>query len=135
MRLFRLCLSIIIFISFDFSIAIGQSAIHPFSIHDMLAMDRLSDPQVSPDGKWIVFVLRETDLEANKGRTDLWLVGIDGKALRQFTTHPESDSSPRWAPDGKSIFFLSSRYGYKKLATIGKCPTCSIKGSLSNSLS
>ena len=82
---------------------------HPFSIHDMLAMDRISDPQVSPDGQYIAFVLRKTDLEADKGRTDLWLVGADGAGLRRLTTHPENDSNPRWAPDGKSIYFLSSR--------------------------
>jgi dipeptidyl aminopeptidase/acylaminoacyl peptidase len=82
---------------------------HPFSIDDMLAMDRISDPQVSPDGQYIAFVLRKTDLEANKGRTDLWLVGADGAGLRRLTTHPENDSNPRWAPDGKSIYFLSSR--------------------------
>ena len=82
---------------------------HPFSIDDMLAMDRISDPQVSPDGQYIAFVLRKTDLEANRGRTDLWLVGADGAGLRRLTTHPENDSNPRWAPDGKSIYFLSSR--------------------------
>ncbi|MDZ7292579.1 MAG: S9 family peptidase [candidate division KSB1 bacterium] len=84
---------------------------HPFSVHDMLAMDRLSEPQVSPDGKWVVFTLRKTDLEANRGRTDLWLVGTDGAGLRQLTTHPASDYSPQWAPDGKSIYFLSTRSG------------------------
>ena len=82
---------------------------HPFCVHDMLAMDRISDPQVSPDGQYIVFVLRKTDLEADKGRTDLWLIGADGAGLRRLTTHPENDSNPRWAPDGKSIYFLSSR--------------------------
>jgi dipeptidyl aminopeptidase/acylaminoacyl peptidase len=82
---------------------------HPFSIHDMLAMDRLSDPQVSPDGKWIAFVLRKTDLEANRGRTDLWLVGTDGKKLRRLTTRPDSDTNPRWASDSKSLYFLSTR--------------------------
>ena len=41
----------------------GQT--HPFSIHDMLAMDRISDPQVSPDGEWVVFVLRKTAVEAD----------------------------------------------------------------------
>ncbi len=82
---------------------------HPFSVHDMLAMDRISDPQVSPDGKWVVFVLRNTDIEANKGRTDLWLVGSDGTKLRQLTTHPEADTNPRWAADSKTIFFISSR--------------------------
>ena len=49
---------------------------HPFSVHDMLAMDRISDPRVSPDGQRVVFVLRTTDLVANRGRTDLWLVSI-----------------------------------------------------------
>ena len=89
--------------------ASGLDQAHPFSIHDMLAMDRLSDPQVSPDGKWIAFVLRKTDLEEDKGRTDLWLVGADGTALRRLTSHKASDSNPRWAPDGKSIWFVSAR--------------------------
>ena len=84
---------------------------HAFSIHDMLAMDRLSEPQVSPDGKWVVFTLRKTDLAANRGRTDLWLVGIDGTGLRQLTVNPASDFSPQWARDGKSIWFMSTRSG------------------------
>ncbi len=84
---------------------------HPFSIHDMLAMDRISEPQVSPDGKWAVFTLRKTDLAANRGRTDLWLVGIDGASLRQLTVNPASDFSPQWARDGKSIWFISTRSG------------------------
>jgi len=88
---------------------------HPFSIHDMLAMDRISDPQVSPDGKWIVFTLRTTDLEANKGRTDLWLVGVDGKGLRRLTTHPAGDFNPRWSPCGKLICFLSTRSGSSQI--------------------
>ncbi|RIK64578.1 MAG: peptidase S9 [Planctomycetota bacterium] len=84
---------------------------HPFSVHDMLAMDRISDHQVSPDGKRVVFVLRTTDLEANKGRTDLWLVHGDGTGLRRLTSHPDADVNPRWLPDGKSIVFLSTRSG------------------------
>jgi len=87
----------------------SSSGTHPFSIHDMLAMDRLSDPQVSPNGKLIVFTLRTTDLEADKGRTDLWLVGTGGTNLRRLTSHPDGDFNPRWAPDGKSIWFISTR--------------------------
>jgi dipeptidyl aminopeptidase/acylaminoacyl peptidase len=82
---------------------------HPFSVDDMLAMDRISDPQVSPDGEQIVFTLRKTDLDANKGRTNLWLVGVDGNNLRQLTSHKKNDSSPRWSPDGKSVWFISGR--------------------------
>jgi dipeptidyl aminopeptidase/acylaminoacyl peptidase len=87
----------------------SSSGTHPFSVHDMLAMDRLSDPQVSPDGRFIVFTLRKTDLEADKGRTDLWLIGKDGTDLRRLTTHPEGDYNPRWAPDGKTVWFISTR--------------------------
>lgn len=83
----------------------------PFTVQDMLAMQRISDPQVSPDGGRVAFVLRTTDLEADRGRTDLWLVGTDGEGLRQLTTHEEGDSNPRWAPDGESLYFLSSRTG------------------------
>jgi dipeptidyl aminopeptidase/acylaminoacyl peptidase len=87
----------------------SSSDTHTFSIHDMLAMDRLSDPQVSPDGKLIVFTLRKTDLEADKGRTDLWLIGADGTNLRRLTSHPEGDFNPRWNPDYRSILFISTR--------------------------
>ncbi len=84
---------------------------HPFSVHDMMAMDRISEPAVSPDGKSVVFVVRKTDLEANRGRNDLWIVGADGNGLRRMTTDPASDTTPRWSPDGKAIYFLSSRSG------------------------
>ncbi len=91
------------------------AAPHAFTVHDLLAMQRISDPQVSPDGKRVVFVLRTTDLEDNKGRTDLWLVNIDGSGLRQLTTSPENESNPRWAPDGKSIYYISSRGGSQQV--------------------
>jgi dipeptidyl aminopeptidase/acylaminoacyl peptidase len=82
---------------------------HPFSVHDMQAMERISDPQVAPDGKAVVFVVRKTDLEANKGRTDLWRIAIDGSGLKQLTSHEASESNPRWSPDGKWIYFLTTR--------------------------
>ncbi len=111
MRLVQSFLLLLLFASAGSGVGASLGQTHPFSVHDMLAMDRLSDPQVSPDGKWIVFVLRETDLEANKGRTDLWLVGADGTALRRLTSHPAGDSNPRWAPDSTSVWFISARSG------------------------
>ena len=108
MRLTYLFLFVFLCVSVVFAEMPSQET-HPFSVYDMLAMDRISDPQISPDGKWIVFVLRMTDLEANKGRTDLWLVSVDGTKLRRLTSHPENDSNPRWAPDGKLVWFISDR--------------------------
>ena len=90
--------------------ATGASS-HPFSVHDMVAMDRISEPRASLDGNRIVFVVRTTDLEANAGKYSLWLVGADGTGLRRLTSPRSNDRSPRWAPDGKTIFFLSTRSG------------------------
>jgi dipeptidyl aminopeptidase/acylaminoacyl peptidase len=84
---------------------------HPFSIHDMLAMERISDPQVSPDGRLVAFVVRTTDLENNRGLTDVWVAGADGSGLRRLTSHPAADYNPRWAPDSQHLYFLSSRSG------------------------
>lgn len=98
---------------------------HPFSVQDMLAMDRVSEPAVSPDGKLVAFTLRTTDLAANRGRTDVWLLDVATKGLRRLTTHEAGDSSPRWAPDGRTLYFLSTRSGSSqvwKLSLLGGEP-------------
>ncbi|MHB8095069.1 MAG: dipeptidyl-peptidase 5 [Candidatus Aminicenantales bacterium] len=84
---------------------------HPLSVHDMLAMERISDTRVSPDGLRLVFNLRTTDLEGDRGRTDLWVVGADGTGLRRLTSDPASDFNARWSPCGRCVFFLSTRSG------------------------
>ncbi len=92
------------------SVASAQTP-HPFSVHDMLAMDRISDPRISPDGKSVAFTVRVTDVEANRGRTDVWVAGVDGSKARKLTSHAANDSGARWMPDGKSLVFLSARGG------------------------
>jgi dipeptidyl aminopeptidase/acylaminoacyl peptidase len=89
----------------------GAAEPHPFTARDLVTMDRISEPQPSPQGDRVVFVIRATDLEANRGRTDLWMVGMDGSGLTRLTSDPAGDSNPRWAPDGKSVYFLSTRSG------------------------
>ena len=106
-----LILSILFIISAPAIASEDSQQSHPFSVHDMLAMDRISEPKISPNGRWIVFVLRKTDLEADKGRTDLWLIGTNGTGLLQLTTNSEADSNPCWAPDSKSVYFISTRSG------------------------
>ncbi|MDQ1354797.1 MAG: hypothetical protein QG657_5106 [Acidobacteriota bacterium] len=110
----RFLLYSILFVIYLFTAGAGNAygaEPHPFTVYDLWAMDRISGEKVSPDGKLIVFVLRKTDLEANKGRTDLWLIGVDGKGLKQLTTDPAGDNSPCWSKDGKWIYFLSTRSG------------------------
>ena len=92
--------------------AADSSETHPFNAQDLVTMARISDPQVPPDGSTVVFGLRTTDLEADRGRTDFWLVPVDGsEEPRRLTTHPASEWNARFAADGESIYFLSTRSG------------------------
>jgi dipeptidyl aminopeptidase/acylaminoacyl peptidase len=104
--------SAVVFLASLGSAAVGSAQPpHPFSVHDMLAMDRISDPRVSPDGKSVAFTVRVTDVEGNRGRTDIWIAAMDGSKARKLTAHEANDSDARWMPDGKSLVFLSTRGG------------------------
>ncbi len=85
----------------------------PFSIDDLVRLKRVSDPALSPDGRTVVFTVRETDMSANRGRTDLWSLDVltKGAQPRALTSHPENDSSAQWSSNGQHIYFLSSRSG------------------------
>src|SRR5512143_213277 len=86
-------------------------ASHPFTVHDLVAMDRISDPQIAPDAARIVFHVSRTDLENDRRRGDLWLIGAGGTGLRRLTTHEAGAANGRWSGDGRSVLFLSSRSG------------------------
>ncbi|RUL89583.1 S9 family peptidase [Tautonia sociabilis] len=83
----------------------------PMTVDDLLAVKTVSDPQVSPDGSLVVYVVSEVDREAGKSRSDLWLVPVSGGEPKRLTTASGADSHPRWSPDGKTIAFLSDRGG------------------------
>ncbi len=91
--------------------AAGAADTHPFSVNDMLAMDRISDARVSPDGTVVAFTVRTTDMEANRGRLDIYLAAVDGSWTRRMTTDPANDGQPRWSSDGTGLYFVSSRSG------------------------
>lgn len=87
----------------------------PFSADDLINMQRISSPELSPDEKLVAYVLRTTDLEADRGRTDIWLTNIETTRTRQVTTNAASDHSPYWSPDNKTLFFISSRSGSSQI--------------------
>ncbi len=90
----------------------AAAAPHGLTPQDLVGFARVSEPAVSPDGRRVAYTLRETDLAADRGRTDLWMLDLDGEAPpRRLTSHEENDGAADWAPDGRGIFFLSSRSG------------------------
>jgi dipeptidyl aminopeptidase/acylaminoacyl peptidase len=82
-----------------------------FTATEMMKLKRLADPQVSPDGTAVAYAQTDIDLEGGTRNSDLWLVPVAGGEPRRLTSHPKSDSAPRFSPDGKRLAFLSTRAG------------------------
>jgi dipeptidyl aminopeptidase/acylaminoacyl peptidase len=85
----------------------------PFSVEQLVRLKRVSQPALSPDGRTVVFTVRETDMSANRGRTDLWSLDIATKGAqpRRLTSDPQNDDSPQWSADGRYVYFISARSG------------------------
>ena len=77
---------------------------------DLISLHRVSEPQISPDGKWIAYSVATPDLEANHSVRDIWVVAAAGGEARQLT-RGGSDMRARWSPDGKKLAFISGRSG------------------------
>ena len=92
--------------------AFAQSAspLRGITAEDYFSFEFVSDPNISPDGKLVAYVLTKIDKAQNRRNSAIWMVAADGSATPwQFTTAPQNSTSPRWSPDGKSLAFLSSR--------------------------
>jgi dipeptidyl aminopeptidase/acylaminoacyl peptidase len=85
----------------------------PLTAKDLATLDRVSDPHVSPDGRYVVYDLRTVQYDENKSVHSLWLLDLSqaGAAPHRLTASDGGASNPRWSPDGKTIYFLSDRSG------------------------
>jgi len=81
------------------------------TFEDYIALKAVSDPQLSPDGKWVAYTVSRPSLEDNRNVSRVWIVEVATGKARQLTGGPGSDRQPRWSPDGKTLAFISTREG------------------------
>jgi dipeptidyl aminopeptidase/acylaminoacyl peptidase len=84
-----------------------------FTVEDMVSMERVGSPAVSPDATRVVYTVRATDLAKNRGHTELWMVDLRAAkpVPQRLTSNAASSSDPEWSASGDAVYFLSSRSG------------------------
>jgi dipeptidyl aminopeptidase/acylaminoacyl peptidase len=86
------------------------------TLDDVDRLVSVGSPQVSPDGKWVLYTVSAVDIAADKRITDIWMVSWDGATDIRLTYNTDSSAGdPKWSPDGKYISFLSGRPGEPKV--------------------
>lgn len=91
---------------FPFPVLAQKRAI---TFEDYIALKAVSDPQLSPDGKWVAYTVSAPSLQDNRNVARVWVVEVATGRARQLTGGPGSDRQPRWSPDGKTLAFISTR--------------------------
>jgi len=81
------------------------------TFEDYIALKSVSDPQLSPDGKWVAYTVSTPSLQDNRNVARVWVVEVATGKSRQLTGGPGRTGQPRWSPDGKTLAFISTREG------------------------
>ena len=89
------------------ALALAQD--RPISIDDILALDSVGNPQVSPDGEWVAYTVTSRDMEEDERRTRIWMISVDGGEPIPMTSPDYSANNVRWSPDNRYLSFSASR--------------------------
>jgi len=103
----RRCLVFLLFVS----LCAPAQTKHPFTFEDMMALKRVEEPAISPDGRWVAFAVMDVNLQANSKTRHVWLAPVSGGEARQLTSDPAGEERPRWSPDGKQFLYTSAKEG------------------------
>jgi dipeptidyl aminopeptidase/acylaminoacyl peptidase len=90
----------------------------PFTVHALLQLSRISEPQISPDGAWVAYVVQTIDVPNNTRPRQIWIVPSAGGPARQLTHQGTANSRPRWSADSKSITYISNASGTSQVWTM-----------------
>ena len=101
---------VLLFLAACLSVPAPAQTKRPFTFEDMMALKRVAEPEVSPDGKWVIFSVVDVSLEANTKTPHIWIVPLAGGQEREIISDQDADR-PRWAPDGKRFAFTSTKDG------------------------
>src|SRR5579884_685923 len=93
------------------SLAAGAAAKKRIAPMDVFELRTVADPQISPDGKHIVYQINFSDIQSDTRYSNLWMINFDGTGNRPITSGNYHDSMPRWSPDGSRVAFISNRDG------------------------
>jgi dipeptidyl aminopeptidase/acylaminoacyl peptidase len=81
----------------------------PLRSSDLYLLKDVRGPELSPDGNWVAYTVTTVDSAKDKSDNDIWMTSWDGATTIRVTSSPESETSPRWSPDGRYLAFLSGR--------------------------
>src|SRR3954447_4062833 len=100
---------LVVFATAMLSIQQTSAQKRPFDLDALLKINRISEPQISPDGKWVAFTVQTVDVTQNTKPKQIWIVPVEGGGAARQLTRDGDNERPRWTPDGKRIIFVSTR--------------------------